>query len=339
MGLNVPCCSALLLVVLAACNEGPMRAQPSTTAVTVTVTSVASPTTTASASTTTTASTTASLPEISRVELSLAEIPNHDPQTIVVQTFGVGSGPSELGVEDPVGEGITLRPTGPTPMGETIVIADQINSRWMLVEGSTVRSVAGPGGLIGTVAGLNDEVFVTGFDQGPVQVYQPLSTRPDVPVRSIEQLTNVVTSDGCRVSAWSPPDVRRDIAIADPSCPVVDDVLAPRSLLAVSRTDSEGTTEWLVEGEVYFSPLLSQPTADGVVLLTLGQDPNATGYVLLHLGSDGTAHRCTVPGDGVLFAEGVGPPNMALTPDGALLRLYRPTADAPIELRRIVCPK
>ena len=275
------------------------------------------------------------------IDVDLAGMRVVTPKSELVAAFTSGDGDRQLGLH-PFGDVLT-GPTGMDTFGDSIVIADALNARWMLVTPTGIRTApAGSGAAI--IAGLGDEVYSAQPLGGPVEVYRPLdATGTDSPVRSIDFKTGGLSSTGCSVMALpynpSPGAHPVPVSIAQSSngCPTYLEEYTPGAQLVMTVTTRAKVVRWSINGDMKFSTAKIRSTPTGTAILTLGQtvDPagHRTAYDVFELNDDGSSYVCLIPPD-TLYSD--FDYLVSLTDDGAIALYQRPDTST-VELRRFTC--
>jgi hypothetical protein len=275
------------------------------------------------------------------IDVDLAGMRVVTPKGELVATFTAGDGDRQLGLR-PFGDLLT-GPTGMDTVADSIVIADAMNARWMLVTPTGIRTApAGAGAAI--IAGLGDEVYSAQPLGGPVEVYRPLDAAgTDAPVRSIDFTTGSLSSTGCSVMAlpYTPAPgahpIPVSIAQSSNDCPTYNEEYTAGAHLAMTVTTRAKVVRWSINGDMKFSTAKIRSTPTGTAILTLGQtvDPagHRTAYDVFELNDDGSSSVCLIPPD-TLYSD--FDYLVSLTDDGAIA-LYQRPGTSTVELRRFTC--
>jgi hypothetical protein len=130
-----------------ATDARPTTDATTTTAAPATTTTAAPATTSATTTTTSTPAAVTTLPEPTVIDLRDIAGPVREPTTVRAE-FGIGDGPSELGVEV-ANESAGRGPSNPTLLSDgTVAIVDQVNERFVVVPPDGQPSTSTPDGTV-----------------------------------------------------------------------------------------------------------------------------------------------------------------------------------------------
>jgi hypothetical protein len=277
------------------------------------------------------------------IDIDLATMRTVRPKAEVLATLSSGKGDGQLGLGN-IYNGIVTGPLGLDILGDTIVVSDTGNARWLLIAPTGIRSAPAGSGASSIMAVMGDELYSTSPVGGPIAVYRPLAAAgTDVPVRTVDFTTAYLFSTGCRLIAYTyvtgpfQHPVPTSVAQSNDQCPTYDEDYVAGSHLAMTVTTGSTSTRWSINGAVSYSTAKIRTTPSGTALLTVGEpaDPNAppAAYSIFELHDDGTSFQCLIPNDTIYsdFEYLV-----TLTDDGAIALYLRP-GTRKVELRRYRC--